>query len=1029
MLQQLFSNLTLVLVFLILSAPFYGRYPYTKWTLLHKIGIGVVQGLFGVILLSFTIELDNNVVIDYRYLSILISAYYGGLPSAVVSTVIIAFCRLFYDGTVDETAVLAALLSLGVGISSAIIGRLVYRYWPKWFAMLGFASVSISASLLYRIGPEDGLGVVIQFISLMLVGGLIVAAFIHVQNYLRERAELNKRISRLTEQFQTLELKEVYERTLLEMLGFLRVSFGSIYSVDNGKNKMFCRAVRGKLLEVGPHETHTVTEAMDAVVATGKAAIYPNWRRRRPDSKMEDGLYRMGVRSTIHIPVIYNGKVIAVINLGSDIPGYMSQKQIQLMNPIASLLGFSVSLKYAEGKYKAVSESDQDAVILADSELNIISWNRGAETMFGYSNEEALGMPLCDVISERQRDAYRREMEQYRIAEHDAAWEGSMELEGQRKNRSVFPVDITPNKWQTAGTLYFSCIIRDITVRKDSERLLSESVSKYRALVGHAVDMFFMTEFNPEPMTILEVNERVCQVLGYTREELFKMTPYDLGVQDETLRQGHKHVIQQLVETGFAKFEMRVRSKGGEIIPVESVTKIIELQGKRVSISVLRDMTDRQKTELALKESEERYRRLIELLPDTVAVHANGEVVYVNEAGVRMFGAAKPEDIIGRRLLEFIHPDSRELVKSRISMTLTTQLQAPPVEQRLVRVDGAPFEAIVQSNRIIYRGEESVLVVAHDITERKRAEQAMRESEERYRRVFELSPNAICLYDAEGTIVYANGKAASLFAASELSALLGKNKFELAHPNDRNEVEERFALMLKEELSQMTYESHYLTLSGSVFIAEVSITCVHFGGKPHNLAYIRDISKSREEEEKLQEMNRMLKELSALDGLTGIANRRAFDEAFQQAWQTSAGESSPLSIILFDIDYFKLYNDTYGHLGGDACLKSIASSLKPLIGKPGEVLARYGGEEFVVLLPGADSAAAMEAAERIKGRIASLRIPHKASKVSDYVTVSLGAATMIAMPGLDRTEMVEFADKALYQAKLAGRNRIYTAAV
>lgn len=1029
MLQQLFSNLTIVIVFLLLTAPIYGRYPYIRWTLLHKLGIGAAQGLVGLLLMYFTIELDNNVMIDYRYLTILLSAYYGGFPSAIVCAFILAVGRLFATGPANETAFLAAVIMLGLGFGSAIVTKMIFHYWRQWIAMLGLSCAAVALILFLRIGPQEGFSVLLRFIPLMIVGGLLVAVFIHVQNYFRERAELNKLLARLTEQFQTLEPREVYERALLEMLGFLRVSYGSIYSLDNGKNKEFCKAVRGKLLQIDHQDIHTITEAMDIAVTTGQALMYPNWKRHRPVSEVEDELYRMGVRSTIHIPVIYYGKVIAVINLGSDIPGKLSQKQIQLMAPIVSLLGFSVSLKYVESKYRAVSESAYDAAILADSELNVISWSRGAEAMFGYSNEEALGMPLCDMISERHRDGYRRDMEHYRIAGNEAAHEGSIELEGVRKNRAAFPVEISLNKWQTAGTLYFSCIFRDITACKESERLLSESVSKYRALVGHAVDMFFMTEFNPARMTILEVNERVCQVLGYTREELLKMTPLDLGFQDETFAEGYKLVIKNLSETGFSKFEMRVRTKDGQMIPVESVTKIIDLNGKKVSISVLRDMTDRYKTELALKESEERYRRLIELLPDTIAVHANGEVVYVNEAGVRMFGAASPEDLIGRRLLEFIHPVSRELAKSRIATTLATQLLVPPIEEKLVRVDGTSFDAIVQSNRIVYRGEESVLVVAHDITERKRAEQAMKESEERYRRVFELSPNAICLYDKEGTIVYANGKAVSLFAAEALPALVGRNKFELVHPNDRSEVEDRFVRMLKEELSQMTYESHYLTLRGSVFIAEVSITCVHFDGQPVILAYIRDISKSREEEEKLQEMNRMLKELSTLDGLTGIANRRYFDDAFQQAWQISARDSSPLSIILFDIDYFKLYNDSYGHLGGDACLKGIASSLKPLFGNPGDVLARYGGEEFVVLLPGADSAAAREAAEAIKERIASLRIPHMGSKVSDYVTVSLGAATMIATPGLDRAGMVEYADKALYQAKLAGRNRIYMDAV
>ncbi|MEK3884243.1 PAS domain S-box protein [Paenibacillus sp. PL2-23] len=1029
MLQHLFSNLTLVVVFLLLSAPYYGRYPYTHWTKLHKIGIGVVQGVFGLVLMLFTYQLENNIIIDYRYLSILISAYYGGFPSAIVCALILCVGRLFVNGVVDETALLAAALMLGMAGAAALIVKHVFHYWLQWTAMLAMSCGAIFFSLLFMLGLPSGIGIAMQFVPLLLAGGLIVAFFIQAQNYLRERAELNKVIARLAGQFQKQELKEVYEVALLEMLAFLRVRFGSIYSFNNGKNRMFCRAVRGKLLEVDRLDTHTITEAMDIVAATGEPLLYPNWKRHRPDSKIENELYKLGVRSTVHIPVIYNGKTIAVINLGSERPGHLTQKHIGLMAPIVSLLGFSVSLKAAEGKYKAVSESAHEAVILADSDAHIMSWNRGAEAMFGYSSDEAVGMPLGHIISERHRDSFRRGLEHYRFAGRTAVYGGAMELEGMRAEGSVFPAEISLNKWQTAGTLYYSCIIRDMTVRKESERLLSESVGKYRALIEHAVDLFIMNEFDPSSMPIMEVNERACQVLGYTREELVRMTPFDLSFKDVTFAAEYHQVLKRLTETGFAKFEMRLLTKAGEMIPVESVTQIIELNGKKVAISVLRDMTDRYRAELALKESEERNRRLIELLPNIVAVHANGEVLFVNEAGVGMLGGTKQEEFVGRRLLEFIHPDSRELVKARVQDTLIRDKRLPPIEEKLLRLDGQSFDAIVQSNRIVYQGVEAVLSVAHDITERKRAEGAMKDSEERYRRVFELSPNAICLYDKEGTISYANGKAVSLFQADSLSSLVGQSKFKLVHPQDKEESEERFGTILQEAMSEMTYESQYLTLQGTIFIAEVSLTCVYFDRKPFVLAYIRDISKSREEEERLHEANRVLRELSTLDGLTGIANRRHFDESFARAWEISAQSGSPLSILLFDIDYFKLYNDTYGHLGGDACLKGIAAGLSPLFRGQGELFARYGGEEFVVLLPGADASAARRAAVHIQERIAELRLPHEGSKVSHFVTVSLGASTAIAGPNLERADMIEAADKALYQAKIDGRDRMYMSGV
>lgn len=566
--------------------------------------------------------------------------------------------------------------------------------------------------------------------------------------------------------------------------------------------------------------------------------------------------------------------------------------------------------------------------------------------------------------------------------------------------------------------------IRKMTGWKERERLLSE-VSKYRALVENAADLFFLTEYNPSHMTILEVNERVCQVLGYTREEIISKSPMDFGFYDERFADTYKLVMTHLAETGFAKFEMRLKAKSGQMIPAEAITRIIELNGERVSISILRDMTERYQAEMALKESEERNRRLIELLPETVAVHTDGVITFVNETGVRMFGAESAGALIGKQLVDFIHPDFRDIVQRRVGVILDKHTSVPPIEQKLVKVDGTPFVAMVQSNEINYLGKPSVLVVAHDITERKLSEQLLRVSEERYRSMIELSPNAICLYNERGDIVFANDKAVNLFAAEHLPSLIGVNWLKLIHPGSRAESEERFKELLSGEIAHLHYENPCFNLNGESFFAEVKATCVHFDGEPVILAYIQDISARKEEEEKLQKANRMLMELSTLDGLTGISNRRHFEEVFEREWMDAALLSKPISIIMFDIDYFKLYNDTYGHQGGDACLKSIAACLKPLLERPGEVLARYGGEEFIVLLPNTDSDGARLAADSVKKQIEELRIPHKASKVNDCVTVSIGVATMIATPGFERNEMVEHADKALYQAKLAGRNRIF----
>lgn len=173
----------------------------------------------------------------------------------------------------------------------------------------------------------------------------------------------------------------------------------------------------------------------------------------------------------------------------------------------------------------------------------------------------------------------------------------------------------------------------------------------------------------------------------------------------------------------------------------------------------------------------------------------------------------------------------------------------------------------------------------------------------------------------------------------------------------------------------------------------------------------------------MQADNLELQRLANLDGLTQIANRRRFDEYFHAEWHRLKREQMPLSLILFDIDFFKSYNDTYGHLAGDDCLRKIASTLKKVVQRPADLVARYGGEEFVVILPHTKHQGGIYVARTILQAVRNLVIPHAGSSVSSYVTISVGIVTII--PNLLSPQyLIEAADKALYTAKQQGRDRV-----
>lgn len=167
-----------------------------------------------------------------------------------------------------------------------------------------------------------------------------------------------------------------------------------------------------------------------------------------------------------------------------------------------------------------------------------------------------------------------------------------------------------------------------------------------------------------------------------------------------------------------------------------------------------------------------------------------------------------------------------------------------------------------------------------------------------------------------------------------------------------------------------------------------------------------------------------LQQQAIIDGLTQVANRRRFDEYLIQQWQLMARAKQPLSLILCDIDFFKRYNDTYGHPEGDRCLQQVAEALCQAVNRPGDLVARYGGEEFAVILPNTAAEGGLEVAKRMQTAVQALQIPHQHSQTSRYVSLSLGVTSVIPTSDTDALTVIRTADQALYQAKEQGRNGV-----
>ena len=245
------------------------------------------------------------------------------------------------------------------------------------------------------------------------------------------------------------------------------------------------------------------------------------------------------------------------------------------------------------------------------------------------------------------------------------------------------------------------------------------------------------------------------------------------------------------------------------------------------------------------------------------------------------------------------------------------------------------------------------------------------------------------------------------------------------HPDDRQWVVDYCVAQSK---AGVDHEADYraLTKSGSyVWLRDVVHVVRNADGVVEALiGFMFDISERKRTEERLMGLQRELEDLSFKDGLTGVGNSRRFDAIMEAEWASARRSQRPLSLVMIDIDCFKQYNDRYGHVRGDECLKRVAQTLRRGARRPRDFFARYGGEEFALVLPETDEGGAERVAARCRDAIAEEAIPHETSTVAPTVTVSVGVGTVIPTRDDSALPFIEEVDRRLYRAKQEGRNRV-----
>ncbi len=312
--------------------------------------------------------------------------------------------------------------------------------------------------------------------------------------------------------------------------------------------------------------------------------------------------------------------------------------------------------------------------------------------------------------------------------------------------------------------------------------------------------------------------------------------------------------------------------------------------------------------------------------------------------------------------------------------------------------------------------------------ESKRWQADLKSSERRFRLLAEASNDIIFLNDLYGKRNYVSPSVVDVLGWRP-EQLLETTFHQLVHPDDSEPLRHMFETYRDDRVPPPPEEFRYRKADGSYLWLEFNLR-LYFddSGEPAGFVNVaRDISRRKKEEEEFQRTFETVEHMASSDALTGVANRRQFDLVLGREWLRAAREQSNLSLLLIDIDRFKPYNDVYGHVTGDECLRQVAAAINASVSRPADLLARYGGEEFAVVLPNTDIAGAGQMAEWIRHTVEACCLPHPGNMPHAVITLSIGCATRVPHPEITHVHLLEAADQALYRAKSSGRNRVQVA--
>jgi PAS domain S-box-containing protein len=428
-----------------------------------------------------------------------------------------------------------------------------------------------------------------------------------------------------------------------------------------------------------------------------------------------------------------NGTVIDVEVAAASMPFEGQVYNLVFIRDITSRKAMENSLRESEALLRQITENTMDMIVLCDIQGRIKYITPSHKDIIGYETDSMLGKSVFDFVHPDERQ-YILEVFESTMSEH---WEGNIQYQCRHSDGHFVWLEIAGKSLYDVNRKVQDVIFsaRDITTRVRTEEALRKSEKKFRDLFNNINDAVFMHRLpgTGRESRFIEVNDVACRRMGYTREELCSINPFAIN---PTLTENMVcEAVRELMEKGSITLQTINVTKEGKIIPVEVNSILFDFHGERVILSIVSDITERLKNERSLRESEERYRLLVEMLPYAVFIRTDEKVLFTNKMGLKYFDFSSSEDMVNKPILELIAPHPTYAGQFKLNLEILKRDGYLPLsEEKFIRLkDNHVLDFETVATRFSHEGEDAVLVVARDITERKQVQELQKNMEEKTR--------------------------------------------------------------------------------------------------------------------------------------------------------------------------------------------------------------------------------------------------------------------------------------------------------